>query len=206
MDTPAAFQVFDYDPRRHPFRAWAEAALGVTDLSRLHEDTAFGPCTLNDRALRAKWNGALTRRMPELQRLLAPFLEEELPRFFDGVPEVRYPPWLRIHPPGWDSISPYHSDSEYGLALGAINVWVPLTRVWDSNALWIESAPGRGDFRPVPLEVGQALLFDAVRLIHGSHRNDTGSTRVSFDFRCHGTLRPEVLAGAAPLPASQPDR
>lgn len=188
-----AFFTVEYDTDRYDFRSWAEVALGVDDLSRLHAVGTYGPYRPNDGGLRAKWNGRLTARLPQLEELLRPFRERELTRYFVAVPKVRYPPMLRVHPPGYDSISPVHKDSDYGLAAGAINVWIPLTRVWDSNALWVESESGRGDFRPVPLRYGQALLFDAVRLAHGSRTNETDVTRVSFDFRCHGRLRAEYL-------------
>jgi hypothetical protein len=35
-----------------------------------------------------------------------------------------------------------------------VNFWVPLTRVFGTNTLFVESAPGRGDFRPVELGYG----------------------------------------------------
>jgi ectoine hydroxylase-related dioxygenase (phytanoyl-CoA dioxygenase family) len=60
---------------------------------------------------------------------------------------------------------------------------VPLTTVGGSNSIYIESECGSEDYHPVSLEPGQILLFDAFHLKHGSLRNDTATTRVSFDFR-----------------------
>jgi hypothetical protein len=189
MEDVPVFRLIEYETERYGFRPWAETALGLSDLAHLHRGTPFAPIRPNDRVLRARWNTALTRKLPDLEAALARFIASELPRHFEGPPEVRHPPMFRIHPAGWESISPFHRDSAYGLAAGAINVWIPLTPVWDSNSLWVESAPGRGDFQPVALAYGQALLFDAVALTHGSRANATDSTRVSFDFRCHGWTR-----------------
>lgn len=35
-----------------------------------------------------------------------------------------------------------HTDSMYFHQRGQINFWVPLTKVYDSNTLWVESSPG----------------------------------------------------------------
>jgi hypothetical protein len=50
----------------------------------------------------------------------------------------------------WASLTPVLS-----CCSGAeVNFWVPLTRVFGTNTLFVESAPGRGDFRPVELGYG----------------------------------------------------
>jgi hypothetical protein len=183
------FFILDYKDVKYDFRLWMQSALGVEDLSKLHACSPYAPLTPNDRSMQAKWNSLCQKKLPDLLPVLCSFIKAELSPHFLSTPKVRHPPMFRIHPPGWESISPYHKDSEYGLPSGAINAWIPLTEVWDSNALWIESAEDRRDFRPVCLHYGQALIFDAVRLTHGSRKNSTGSTRVSFDFRCYGSLR-----------------
>lgn len=182
---PLTRRIAEYDTQACDFRSWAELALGVEDLARLHASASFGPVLPNDRSLSAAWSRAFEESLPSFLVLFERLLETELPRHFPSGPKVRHTPRFRVHPPGWASISPFHKDSQYGLSPGAINVWVPLTSVWDSNALWIESATEPEVFEPVAMRYGQALLFDAVRLTHGSRENRTGSTRVSFDFRCH---------------------
>ena len=62
-------------------------------------------------------------------------------------------------------------------------MWLPLTPTFGSNTLWTESAPGRGDFRPVELSPGQAMLFWGHQCEHYTVPNTTDSTRVSLDFR-----------------------
>jgi ectoine hydroxylase-related dioxygenase (phytanoyl-CoA dioxygenase family) len=59
-----------------------------------------------------------------------------------------------------------------------------LTPVWGTNTIWIEQNQGKADYVPVEMAPGQLLVFDGVNLMHGNKLNDTGSTRVSFDFRC----------------------
>ena len=38
---------------------------------------------------------------------------------------------------------------------GELNFWLPLTPTFGANTLWLESAPGAGDFTPQTLEYGQ---------------------------------------------------
>ena len=65
-----------------------------------------------------------------------------------------------------------------------INFWCPLVAVSGSSALWLESAPERGDFAPRPLEVGEVLRFNGSLCRHFTQPNQMGVTRVSFDLRC----------------------
>ena len=94
-------------------------------------------------------------------------------------------PTFRIHLPANVGVGTIHTDADYNHPAGEVNFWVPLTRAWDTNTLWIERARGGGDLAPLPpVGPGQVVVFDAVGWRHGTMRNSTGSTRVSFDFRC----------------------
>ena len=76
-----------------------------------------------------------------------------------------------------------------------MNIWVPLTKVWGDNSLWVESKIGANNFKPITMHPGQVLVFDGVNLRHGSKINTTNSSRISFDLR--------VMPGPGPAtPAS----
>ena len=99
-------------------------------------------------------------------------------------------PTFRVIFPGEQAVGHSHHDAQYGHQAGELNVWVPLTRVWGSNTLWCESAPGRGDFAPFEVEPGELVLFWGNQLEHHTLPNKTDSTRVSFDVRVSSpTLR-----------------
>jgi len=150
-----AFLVVEFDSTEYGFESCLRSALGVEDLSQLHARDPRSPLLPNDRSALAKWSARCREKLPEFMSILTPFINLHLSRYFLTAPEVRHPPVFRIHPPGWGSISPYHKDSEYGLALGALNVWVPLTPVAGGNALWVESEEDRHDFRPIALRPGR---------------------------------------------------
>jgi len=94
------------------------------------------------------------------------------------------PPTLRVVMPGKAASIGVHCDAEYPCHHPAeANIWVPLTPVGGSTALWLESGVNKGDFRPMPLEVGQFLRFNGNRCRHHTVANTTDCTRVSFDLR-----------------------
>ncbi|MBT2895947.1 streptomycin biosynthesis protein StrG [Streptomyces sp. McG3] len=93
-------------------------------------------------------------------------------------------PTFRIHFPGNVAVGEFHTDGDYNHRDGEVNFWLPLTRAWGTNSVWVEQEKGANDYAPAELDVGQVLVFDAVNWHHGNKVNETGSTRVSFDFRC----------------------
>ncbi len=94
-------------------------------------------------------------------------------------------PNFRISFPGNVAVSTWHkdSDSENLHPLGEINFFLPATKSFDTNTLWIESEPGKEDFSPIDLRFGEILMFNGGECTHGNKTNDTGKTRISFDFR-----------------------
>lgn len=102
----------------------------------------------------------------------------------EGRVVAQCPPTLRIAMPANKATIGVHRDADYaGHDCAEINFWVPLTAVSGPRALRVESAPDLGDFRPVDLDVGQGLRFDGYNCRHYTVPNDSGETRVSFDFR-----------------------
>lgn len=172
-----------YDLDDMDFRPWACEVLGVDRLEDLHrrpDPAVFA--TYVDRL--NHYRGLLTRNFDRIDGTYQA-LVDFVALLVGGLDLRQRPPSFRCHLPGGGTASSFHRDGDpqYGITPGAINVWVPLTRVRGTNSLFVETAPGSQDLRPVELEPGQLLIFDAYHLLHGSHGNTTDSTRVSFDFR-----------------------
>jgi hypothetical protein len=64
-----------------------------------------------------------------------------------------------------------------------LNFWLPLTRTFANNTLWVESTPNKGDFHPLELEYGTFCKFYGNQCRHFTYPNNTNATRVSIDFR-----------------------
>jgi hypothetical protein len=175
--------VLSYPLDRIDFRPWACSILAVERLEDLHlrpDPVPFANYVgrLNYyKNLLADNFAAVVDQYLELASLVAPL--------FDGINLRQNVPSFRCHLAGAGSASDFHRDGdpEYRITPGVINGWLPLTPVGGRNSLYIEVAPGSEDYRPVSLQPGEILIFDAYHLKHGSYANDTRSTRVSFDFR-----------------------
>lgn len=111
------------------------------------------------------------------------FVEEWVMPQFGCDLLVQAEPVLRCVLPG--SVAPCkpHCDADYYHDPSEVNFWVPMTHVFGVNSLWVESAPGASDFRPIEACYGQAVRFYGNRCAHFTVPNSGGSTRISFDFR-----------------------
>mmetsp|Transcript_79985 Transcript_79985/g.156414 ORF Transcript_79985/g.156414 Transcript_79985/m.156414 type:complete len:412 (+) Transcript_79985:56-1291(+) len=96
----------------------------------------------------------------------------------------QFPPTLRLQPGPATRFGRPHNDAEYGHQVGEINFWLPLTNFSSTlTALWVESAPGLGDFAPLDMEHGVMAAFHGTLCKHHAEANPTTCTRVSLDFR-----------------------
>eukprot|EP00967_Tisochrysis_lutea_P042109 scaffold50686_cov35-Tisochrysis_lutea.AAC.1 len=154
---------------------------------------------LGGRKVPGKWRAVMgpQRNRKVLQRLWA---SEQYRRWLESYDEwvravvlpavgesiyYQRPPTLRVAMPSHAATIGVHRDIDYDNHHAAeINFWCPLTPVLGSSALHLETAPNAGDFRPVPLNVGQVLRFNGSLCRHFTVPNQTDATRVSFDLRC----------------------
>ena len=65
-------------------------------------------------------------------------------------------PNFRCHLPNTGHLLVHkHCDADYHHQQNEINFWLPITRSFGNNTLWSESFPGKKDFHPFELEVGE---------------------------------------------------
>lgn len=186
MDLAASFPptVHRYDLDQHNLPEAVAAVMGVESLDSMGTDAdyqRFTRATDQSTHFHKQFYAAFPQLRPLYQRFVravaGPVIGE--PFCFQRVPT------FRVHLPGNVAVGEWHTDADYSHPEGEVNFWVPLTKAWDTNTVWIELDLGEGNHAPAPpLSPGQFLVFDAVRWSHGNVANDTGSTRVSFDFRC----------------------
>jgi len=99
--------------------------------------------------------------------------------------KIRYSahPKMRVHLAGTNSVSAFHRDADITNRPEQINCYLPFTDVYDTATLWSESEYELGDYQPLNLKYGEALLWDGGLLKHGSYDNISSKTRISCDFR-----------------------
>jgi hypothetical protein len=198
--------VLDYDTDRYPFqRVLAAQVFRTRDLHQLH--IAWQSSTGRD-ALAYADNLTLRKLMQRLPddstfyKLYHSWIAKEVaPKYGNRVSYSAHPK-MRVHLAGTGSVSDFHRDAEITGRPEQINCYLPFTDVHGTCTIWSETSYGAGDYEPVDLRYGQALLWDGGRLEHGTYPNLTDSTRVSCDFRFQ-SMHPErvvspwrdVLAG-----------
>ena len=165
-------------------------AEAVADLLRVEHDLsqlrANAPVSVRVRSddQQLPWHAAFYQRFARIQPLYRRFVAEVAGAWMHGPFYYQAIPTLRVHLPGNLAVGEFHTDRRFGHPNGEVTFWVPLTPAFGTNSLVVESRPGSRQFRTVVAEPGQVFVFDAGNLEHGNVINDTGSTRVSFDFRC----------------------
>lgn len=119
----------------------------------------------------------------EMESIYQKFISEVVSRQFDEDFLFQAFPTVRFCIPGNVAVGHYHNDMEFGHPEGEINFIIPLTDSSDTASIYVESEPGKKDFLPMKLRIGELIMFDGGHLTHGNEKNITRSTRVSLDFR-----------------------
>ena len=92
-------------------------------------------------------------------------------------------PTFRVHQPNNLAVAAYHKDSEYSHSVHEMNFFLPLTKAYGNNTIWVESEIGKQDYKPMEAEYGEIWYWSGATLMHGNKLNDTGKSRISVDFR-----------------------
>ena len=77
----------------------------------------------------------------------------------------------------------YDSDSLGNHPIGEKNFILPITKMYGTNRVFIESEPGKKDFQGVDLEYGELFFFNGNMCTHYNEPNIENDIRISLDFR-----------------------
>lgn len=123
----------------------------------------------------------------QFEHVYKSFVSSVIGPYFCNQKKIIYQkyPSFRIQYPGQMAVTTKHYDHDknHKHPVGELNVFLPITRLFPENTMWIESLPGLGDFHPVLIQPNQALLWNGNMCRHYNKKNDLRKTRVSFDFR-----------------------
>jgi len=82
-------------------------------------------------------------------------------------------------------VIPPHYDSDHlsNHPVGEKNFLIPITKMKDTNSIYIESEPGKKDFKSIELEYGEIFCFNGNKCTHYNEQNKENKLRISLDFR-----------------------
>jgi len=106
------------------------------------------------------------------------FFSDEKVLIYQSYPSIRFQFENSV------AVPPHCDSDEIGKhPIGEKNFIIPITKMSNTNSLYIESKPNKGDFEPVYLEYGDIFYFNGNKCIHKNMPNKEGKFRISFDFR-----------------------
>ena len=182
---------FLFDEHSYPLHTILAHTLGVQDLRQVHtvpdEKELLKP--LLDRAKRhafhAAYDGFVTSFCIPLLHSMA-ISKRILELSPSDCITYRYQafPTIQISRPGDSCISSPTCDLIQGHSVAALSFHIPLTPSEGTNAMFIESHPGKEDWHPLQAKsVGLGYLVDGARCLHFDLENTTRYSRVSLTFR-----------------------
>ena len=183
----AITEIISYDTNIYDFRRIIQEKLEYMDLENIHKLVNYNVFTLeNDQSSEYhKLFYANCDIDSKFDSLYRQFVEEYVTSYTNDKRLIyQKRPTFRIHYNNNLAVGEFHRDSNYSHPKEEINFFLPVTKCWDTNTIWIESEDGKEDYKPVELEYGQIFVFNGGLLTHGNKVNTTGATRVSIDFRC----------------------
>lgn len=176
-----------YDIERYDFRGLMHKHYGTDDLTRLDkwldEDVPFFADKTFDQSTGIHKHFYKIYEQEEFLSLYRKFLAEVVQPGYGEALVYQAKPTFRVHLPNNVAVGEWHKDGDYNHQKSEINYWMPFTRAFGNNTIWIETEEDKGDFQPYDVEYGEVLIFNGAFLKHGNKPNDTGVCRASMDFR-----------------------
>lgn len=82
-------------------------------------------------------------------------------------------------------VIPPHYDSDHlsNHPVGEKNFLIPITKMKNTNSIYIESEPEKKDFKSIELEYGELFYFNGNKCTHYNEKNNENKLRISLDFR-----------------------
>ena len=179
-----------YDTAEYPFREIVEEYMDTQNLEELHISDKFEKQLTSSQGDYGDQKQQLHRRFynrmdedPSFIDLYKSFVKDVVSDLFEEELYYQEFPTFRIHQPDNICVFDWHRDMDFGHSPHEINIFMPITEAYGNNTIWAETEEGKKDYMPMNTEYGEIVVWNGAKLTHGNKNNDTGQTRVSFDFR-----------------------
>ena len=106
------------------------------------------------------------------------FFNDEKVIIYQSYPSIRFQFENSITVP-----EHYDADEKASHPLGEKNFLVPVTKMQNTNTIFIESEPRKRDFKGINMDFGELFYFNGNLCTHKNESNKEGWVRISFDFR-----------------------
>lgn len=180
--------IVTFDISRHPFRSYFESLYNTSDLENLHlHSTVDLSANLQDiESDLHKQFYADIKSNPTFKRLYCTFVKDIYSHFYPDQEHMIFQsfPSVRFQFINNKCIPPHYDSDDIGRhPIGERNFLLPITSMHRTQRLFLESEPGKGDFRGVDIDYGDLLVFNGNRCTHYNETNIESTIRISLDFR-----------------------
>lgn len=175
-----------YNIAKYPFRKLVEEMAGTEELEAVHEGEDYKNRFTWDIEQDTPFHKSVYSKIrgSKFLELYHAFISEHIkPLFSDDKIVYQVIPTFRVHYPENVGVEAWHKDRDYNHNPKEVNIFMPFTAAYDTNAVWYESSEGKKDFSPIEMNYGSVAFWNGANLLHGNKVNTTGITRVSCDFR-----------------------
>jgi len=185
-------KTIEFDVNKYRFRSLVSDVFHTEELEKIHEvrkdllpTESLNLYTESSTEFHNTFYTKLNDNWTEFYKLYDGFIHNEVTKLFDEPFHYQKWPTFRVHIPNDQAIHTFHSDGDplHKHPPGEVNFFLPLTKCYGTNTIWVESEPMKLDFKPFELEYGQYRMFNGNKCTHGNKPNKTSLTRISFDFR-----------------------
>lgn len=182
--------VYTYDVSRYELREFLERTYGapIETLQSLSSDfNTRETGTLQD--VESDLHKTFYRTIkssPEFKIIYTRIIRDIFHQFFPDEPALIYQsfPSIRFQFVGNTCVPPHYDSDDIGRhPLGERNFLIPLTKMFRTTRLFIETSPGANDAQGIDLDYGDLFFFNGNRCMHHNVTNQEDYMRISFDFR-----------------------
>jgi hypothetical protein len=181
----------NYSTKDYPFANIISNILDTSNLAKIHEEDHFEGYDVFKREedQGTKYHKLYYNNCKEqILELYDKFILNVIRPLYDEEIVYQKIPTFRLHFPGNIAVGEYHKDKWYRdkdwhEEVCELNYYLPFTKAYGTNTIWVESEEDKGDYKAMDVEYGECIQWNGANLTHGNKQNLTNTTRVSVDFR-----------------------
>lgn len=188
-------KIFTYDISKHPFIDYIKELFDEKELEKLHlksndynevkDILSLGYLNDRDTDLHKIFYDDI-KSNNTFKTLYCNFIKDIYKELYLNETYMIYQSFPSIRIQYMDSVVvPPHYDSDHlsNHPDGEKNFLIPITKMKNTNSIYIESEAGKKDFKSIELNPGELFHFNGNKCTHYNEKNKENKLRISLDFR-----------------------
>lgn len=188
-DSFGQHSIYSYDTEKYKLREYFEKIFYTSGLENLHKinNEFYSKEGISD--IETDFHKIFYKNIKsdnEFKNIYCSLIKEIHRKFFSDNEYLIYQsfPSVRFQFINNVAVPPHCDSDDIGKhPLGEKNFLLPITSMYGSKRLFIESEPGLQDFKGIDLNYGELFYFNGNKCIHYNEKNIENEIRISLDFR-----------------------